>query len=608
MLIQAGTSCKWTNDAQRLLLEHFDTIYSSPSHIYHSALPLSPSSSWLHKQYPTELLKVVRVVKGLPAKWGKCSRTIFLDTRIIALSYWNNIIAVGSIWEVITIFDAITGNQITTFSGHRGAAVTALTFSLDGKSLVSGSNDRTVKLWDMQTGGIVRTFGHTAGVLSVSISPDFTTIASGSNNGLICLWDSQTGECHCVIRQQSLVQYISFSPTDPQHLLSICNDSVWQWDINGHQKGPTFDGSHVTFSLDGILFVACNKTVITVHNSDSGAKVAEFHVVNGNARYCCFSPDNRLVAVAAGNTAYIWNIASSEPCLIEKFIGHMEIITSLVFPSPSSLISVSDDKSVKFWQISTPSTDLVMIDPESTPLASAETRVITLQPEDSIAITSDLNGVVKIWDISTGLCKGSFQTPAKDTCKKDVQLVNGRPILVWCADNKINIWDAEKGELLISVDRVNTQLLDDLKISGDRSRVFSLDATSIQAWSVQTGEFLGKTWINYSGPRVGSLTVDGSRVWAHHTGSGYEGWDFGAPSSLPVQLLNMPPDRPCPYTVVPWITGSFWIEDKVSRKVVFQVPKKYGKLVSMHQNDQYLVACFKPAEVLILDFGCVHGP
>jgi len=68
MVFKAGVVSKWTNDSQHFLLEHFDTIQNSPSHIYHSALPFSPSTSWLHKYYNAELLVMMRVVKGLPAK------------------------------------------------------------------------------------------------------------------------------------------------------------------------------------------------------------------------------------------------------------------------------------------------------------------------------------------------------------------------------------------------------------------------------------------------------------------------------------------------------------------------------------------------------------
>jgi WD40 repeat protein len=336
MVIQAGILCKWINDSQRFLLEHIDTIHDSPSHIYHSSLPFSPSSSWLHKCYGAELLQEVKVVKGLPAKWGKCFHTVFLDSITGCLSYWNNTIAVGSIHGIITVLNAVTGNQIAVLSKHTGT-VHALTFSSDGKSLVSGCSDCTVKLWDMQTGGIVRTFtGPTGGVTSVSISSDSTTIASGFTNGSIHLWDSQTWECCCVIEQLDFVGYISFSPTDPQYFLSVDFCKVQQWDINGHQVKSTFDGSHVAFSSDGTQFVACNGNAVTVQNLNSRVIVAQFCVANEDTRYCCFSPDNRLIAIAAGRTIYIWNIASPEPYLIETFVEPTKIVISLAFSSPLS--------------------------------------------------------------------------------------------------------------------------------------------------------------------------------------------------------------------------------------------------------------------------------
>ena len=101
---------------------------------------------------------------------------------------WKDIIVL-SINTHITTIDAITGNRIATLPGSE---VLSLTFSPDGTSLVSGSNgsnNRTTKFWNIQTGGVVRTFkGHTEPVNSVSISPDCTTLASGSH-GTIFLWN-----------------------------------------------------------------------------------------------------------------------------------------------------------------------------------------------------------------------------------------------------------------------------------------------------------------------------------------------------------------------------------------------------------------------------------
>jgi WD40 repeat protein len=259
-----------------------------------------------------------------------------------ALSYWNNTIAVGSRDRDIIILDAITGSQTAILSGHTDD-VNCLTFSSDGKSLVSGSDDKTVKLWDMQTGGVVKTFcGHTNWVWSVSISADCTRIASGSGDNTTRLWDIQTGECFCTIEQQDIVHHVSFSPADPQYIVSISGSKVWQWDVNGHQISPTCNGSHIAFSPDHTQFALCNKKVVTVQNSDSRATVAEFQVVNDDdIQYCCFSPDGRLIAAAAGRAIHVWDITNSDPYPIETLVGHTDDITSLVFSSPFSLISAS---------------------------------------------------------------------------------------------------------------------------------------------------------------------------------------------------------------------------------------------------------------------------
>jgi WD40 repeat protein len=163
IVIQAGVLCKWTNDAQRFLLEHFDTIHDSPSQIYHSALPFCPSSSWLHKYYGAELLNGVKIVRGLPAEWGTCSRTVASRFQPLAISYWNNTVAVGLSSGDIHYLNAITGSQAAVLSGHSDW-VRSVTFSSDGVLLASGSDDKTIKLWDVQTGGIIKTFsGHIAG-------------------------------------------------------------------------------------------------------------------------------------------------------------------------------------------------------------------------------------------------------------------------------------------------------------------------------------------------------------------------------------------------------------------------------------------------------------
>jgi len=525
-------------------------------------------------------------------------------------------IAVGLLPGSIIILNAITGIQVTTLSGHT-RWVESLVFSPDGTTLVSGSADTTIKLWDMQTGGVVKTFQfHTGRVLSVSLSTDCTIIASGSDDETIRLWGVQTGECYCIIKQEVMVDYVCFSPLDSKQLISASGGKIWQWDISGQKIVPLYDGSYIAFSLDGTQLVMCNGSAIEVQSSDSKRIMAKFHMANKKLGCCCFSPDNRVIAAAAaGGTIYIWNITNSDHHLLETFIGHTEDITSLAFSSPSSLISVSFDKSVKFWQIGASSTDPVLAD---TALTSAPIKSITLQAKDGIAISSHSDGMVRVWDIPTGLCKASFQTPAKDPYQIDTLLTNSRLISVWCTDEGLCVWNTEQGELIRTVDMswtyhngVNIKgLVADLRISGDGFQVFCLYQDVIQACSIQTGEAVGEVGHKSYLPRNPLLTIDGQRVWARFLSLSVsiKGWDFGVSGSSPVELSNMSQNGPH----LDFIGGIRMlrsllpgIQDTVSGKVVFQLPVRLARCSDAQWDGKYLVAGYDSGDVLILECNCV---
>ena len=273
-----------------------------------------------------------------------------------------------------------------------------------------------------------------------------------------------------------------------------------------------------------------------------------------------------------------------------------------MFSSPSSLITSSYDRSAKFWQIGTSSTDLVVVHPKPTPLASAPIKSISLQAKNGVVVSSHSDGMVRIWDISTGLCKISLQTPAKNNCQSDVQLVDDRLTLVWHTDEKIHIWDVEKEELLQEIDTAWPDV-HDIRVSGDGSKVFCLEGVTVGAWSM-TGELVGTAQFDYSMEKMSLIVDNGSGVWVHlYAEEECPGWDFGIPDSSSVQLT---------YTssfhlsdTMLWEVGLARIKDIGTGRVVLQLGGRSTDPIDMHLDGSYLLACYESGEALILDFNHV---
>ena len=579
------------DDSQRLILEHFDMIHDSPSEIYLYAIPFSPSSSWLHKCYSPELLQRVKVVKGPQAEWGKCSRTVSLDCTNSPLVCWKDIIAACSGPHNIIILDAITGTTKSVLSGHT-KHVRSLAFSLDGSFLVSGGYDKTVKLWDVQTGGVAKTFcGHTDVVRTTSISSDCITIASGSWDCTIRLWDTQTGVCHCVIDRLG-AGFINFSPTNSQLLIFESSNIIQQWDVNGHQIGPSYEGYYATFSPDGTCFVSLNE-IATVRNFDSGVVVVELQAPSGYFSHCCFSPNGKFLAGSTSHAVYIWDLTSSDPCLVKTFIEH-DSFGTIAFSS-SHIFSYSGG-SIKFWPISTSSMDSVATGSGSLPLTPAPIVSIVIQANGGVAISTDDAGVVKAWDISTGLCKSSSHTDVVPRTMRDARLIDGKLISVWCKDREIHIDERKKHHQIIGVRSFGTIRV---RISDDGSRIFHQDNRCIRAFSTQTG--LVEAEVEYEKKTLSDdpLIVEGSRVWVHFKYSQTQGWDFGSPGSIPIPLSSMPSGIPH----LDFIWGAKTrIEYTGTGKVVLQLHGRYAEPTISQWDGQYLVSGYKSGEVLILDF------
>ncbi|MBF0563691.1 MAG: AAA family ATPase, partial [Nitrospirae bacterium] len=174
-------------------------------------------------------------------------------------------IASGSGDKTVKVWDVQTGALLRTLAGH-SSSVYSVSFSPDGKFIASGSGDKTVKVWDVQTGALLRTLaGHSSYVTSVSFSPDGKFIASGSGDNTVKVWDVQTGALlRTLAGHSSSVYSVSFSP-DGKFIASGSWDSTFRiWDINKNES------IYVTALLPGNEWITFNEKKLVYHSSLQG--------------------------------------------------------------------------------------------------------------------------------------------------------------------------------------------------------------------------------------------------------------------------------------------------------------------------------------------------
>ena len=539
----------------------------------------------------------------LPDQWDACSRTISLHGYSSVFAYWGNFIAVGLKSDVV-ILDAITGTRTSVLCGGE-ADISFLTFSLDGTQLLSGDRGGIFKLWDIQTGGTIKTFGDNATrFFAASISPDNVTIALRGEDGTMYLSDVRTGKRHPIASAATGIRSITFSPIDPRRLLCSSYDgTVEQWGTDGRQIEASYHDADIlevkdiAYTSDGTRFVFCGKKGAIVWDSESGEQVVKLRVPGGyDLDRCCFSPDGEFVVCSSASDIYIWNLSISGAPLVKCLVGHSRLVTFLAFSS--SLISGSDDGSVKFWP-----TDSFLADSTTTGPAATSTSIVSahLFHEGSVVVTSDSSGVVKTWDLITGICKSSFSTPAKGY--HDTYLTGGTLIIVWWAGggHEYHVWDVHKRQFL-STFRYPLPKVMHIKISGDKPTGFLQGDGRTEAISMETGE-------NASHVGVG-IRYTGDGFFVHNSqripGSQWRGGRWN-PQDMEVSypagfqgrfrldvVQNANTDALC------------GIVDTITKRMVFHFPERYAEKEAVTEWDgRYLLVRSPSGETMISDFDSV---
>ncbi|KAL0954030.1 hypothetical protein HGRIS_005184 [Hohenbuehelia grisea] len=316
---------------------------------------------------------------------------------------------------------------VWTKPGH-ASTVTSIAFSpkLEDARIASGSDDGTIRLWNLTTGkqlAIFKIKGHKNKIKSVAFSPDGTRIASGSDDGTIRIWDAkddsettvghQVGEPLKWPDHNSEVESVAFSP-DGTRIASVSNAVVYIWDVNQGQGGepleplilpvtatsvaflPTFPSITALTVADEIIDISWDVTDVTdVTTSVRPIRLVEPVGYRNKSSLIAVSPDGkRIASVSQDQPLTIWDTTTGEQLVATD--DNAVNPTSLSFSSDGTRIaSASKDCMIRVWDATTAKLLKKFQGHEM------EATTIAFSPDDKYIASGSVDASIRIWDANT---------------------------------------------------------------------------------------------------------------------------------------------------------------------------------------------------------------
>ncbi|MFX1515055.1 MAG: hypothetical protein ACFFC6_02020 [Promethearchaeota archaeon] len=413
--------------------------------------------------------------------------------RSVYFSPKGNIIASGSEDGTIRLWNVSNGAElpISPLSDH-SSWVTSVVFSPDGKILASGSIDGAIKLWNCTTGKVLLNLTEAAVyVQSIAFSPDGAVLASGSSDNTIKLWNITTKQVIQNLKGHiGIVHSVVFSP-DGKTLASGSGDrEIKLWDVaTGEElqlslplehKGSVRSIDYYNHSYIGLVLASGSADdTIKLWNAENGTEMKNITGHVDQVTSVTFSPIGTVLASGSmDNTVKLWDITTGD--LLLDLVEHVDDVLSIsISPDGTILASGSADNTIKLWNI--------VIEDEMRTLSGHEEDVhsVAFSPNGTFASGSADNSI-KIWNSTTGTVIENLTGHTGSVFSTSFS-PDGTILASGSADDTIRIWNVTTGEVIYNLTKHTGNVMS-IAFSPDGTILASGSADdTIKLWDVTSG-------------------------------------------------------------------------------------------------------------------------
>ncbi len=390
---------------------------------------------------------------------------------------------------------------IRTLSGHSGW-VRDCAVSDDGTTIVSASNDGTVKVWDGQRGTErFPLLGHAGVVNSSAVSADGVVIVSASADRTIKVWDGRSGAERFTLHGHARAVTGCAVSADGVVIVSASIDQTLKvWDVRTGKERFTLRGhtsrvNSCTVSADGSTIVsASDDETLKVWDGHSGTERCTLRGHMGAVRSCAVSADGiTIVSGSTDRTLKVWNALGGT----ERFTlrGHdAQVRGCAISADGATIVSASEDHMLKVWDGQNAQERLMLSDHTGWVNGCAVTA------DGATIISASNDRTLKIWDVKTPFEPSLTKLMGPSEMRNCAVSANGTMVVSTSVEKGLKVWDTRRGAESLTLDN-HPSLLTGCAINADGTTI----ASSSSAWALEV-------WDGKSGARRFS---HGHRGWVN---------------------------------------------------------------------------------------------